>query len=1013
MGTRSLWICLLVAAAPLWAAALRTDDGLVLTLGDQGQVTALKVGDAALDVTSGGGFYALDATTAQRQMLRSAAKAKSGVISQAGPLEALGLTLDTSCASSGPYLSFSAKVQDTTGRDRAIELGYEIPVSALDCTWADDLVKSRKIVEPISYSHTCKSEAGSGQTQIYPFTSLSRGAIGLTLGVGLAQGPRVYTVEYDNARGCLLIRFHLGLSPKAKKLPGQAWCSFLLYRHDGNWGLRAAADKYYRLFPRDFEKRVPCEGYLGYADLETRSSWRGARAYYALQSPGDFGRGFRWIWHQHTAYGAISFDWDDAKQPDDETVYRVLKDAAVAQGLRPYGWGAAKYDLAGKTRAMDWEEPAWSLLRKLYTDANGKIVWVGDSKYTPAQGDKPGRWLLNFQVNEDPEVSSALKESLEKALAAWERDNPHREPFAWCISNDGTGFVGRHINFREDHLAVSDVPLTYDAATRKVALSDQAWEFSTQVLRPLSEQHKFLMLRNFMWGTPNHGANIPFFDIGLIECKYKGWGWDEDSAIYSRLCASRRLLRYWAYLPTDATRPQAVREMFHQGLVYGIYPHLLADADQYRDLYTQFVPVIEQLSGAGWEPVTLARCSDALVRVERYGRVADSNLAFAFRNTGADRRRCRVILDDELGLPARPEQLEVRDLLTGRSVAVQTLEGRLALSVDLPAGEATAYSVLPRPRRLEADLRGAAEALRRAAELSYEEVTYQPSRPGSLLQGDTPPGAEASRILCDGWWSYQGLIWQPGEPLEIDLDLNSGHRLQWLRVHYGFTEAYEAPEAVIEGRDREGNWAELGKVPAAAGTGTISPLVELKPDAEYQLLRLKYPALKKMLWIKEIELAGTDGALERAAQRFEALAGQRGAPDAALLSQLTIALRVRRMVGSDKTLQERALDYLAEVTAVASGVRAALDLPPDAPAEGPVAAQIIVTNSGRIPLRDGNIKLKLPPGWSAAPGKFDVTVPAGQTVRLPVNLVRTAMGRITLLTTGLVDNSSIFMSRQQ
>ncbi|MEN6401386.1 MAG: NEW3 domain-containing protein [Armatimonadia bacterium] len=984
MATRSLWIWLVIAAAPLWGAALRTDDGLVLSLGDQGQVAGIAVGETKLDVKPGGGFYVLDVATGQREVLRAAAQTKNGVLSQSGPVEALGLTLDTACASSGQYLSFSAKVQDTTGRDRAIELGYEIPLSALDCTWADDLVKSRRIADPISYSHTCKSEAGAGQTQIYPFTSLSRGGIGLTLGVGLAQGPRVYTIEYDNTRGCLLIRFHFGLSAKARKLPGQAWCSFLLYRHDGNWGLRAAADKYYRLFPKDFEKRVPYEGYLGYADLETQNSFRGSRAFYGLQSPGDFGRGFRWIWHQHTTYGALYFDWPNEKHPDDESVYRMLK-----------------------------EKQATLHLKKLYTDAEGKIVWVGDSKYTPPQGDKPGQWLLNFQLNEDPEVSSTLKESLEKALETWERDNPKRAPYTWCISNDGTGYVGRHMNFREDHLAVTDVPLTYDAATKKVALSDQAWEFNTQVLKPLAAEHKFLMLRNFTWGTPNHGANIPFFDIGLIECKYKGWGWDEDSAIYSRLCANRRVLRYWAYLPYDATRPQAVREMFNRGLVYAIYPHLLSDADQYRDLYTQFVPVMEQLSGAGWEPVTHARCSDALVRVERYGRVGDSNLAFAFRNTGTDRRRCRVIIDDELGLPARPDQLEVRDLLTGRSVAVQVLEGRLALSVDLPAGEATAYSVLPRPRRLEADLRAAAEALRQAAQLSYEEVTYQPSRPGSLLQGDTPAGAEASRILSDGWWSYQGLIWQPGEPLEINLDLNSGHRLQWLRVHYGFTEAYEAPQAVIEGRDREGNWIELGKVPAAAGTGTISPLVELNPSTEYQLLRLKYPALKKMLWIKEIELVGTDGALERAAQRFEALAAQREAPDPALLSQLTIALRVRRMVGSDKTLQERALDYLAEVTAVASGVRAVLDLPPDAPAEGSVAAQIIVTNSGRNNLRDGNVKLKLPPGWSAAPGKFDLTVPAGQTVRLPVNLVRTATGRITLLTTGLVDNSSIFMSRQQ
>lgn len=950
-----------------------------------------------------------------RRYVRAPLVKQAGVLAQKQKLGDLGVEVETGCATSGGYLSFTGKVQDLQGRDRALEMGWEVPLAALGWNWADDIVNSRRVEPNLNYRSTWACDAGPGYNQVYPFSSLADGDTGLSLGVALAQGPRVYSVEYDAAHNRLLIRFHLGLTAQAKELPGQASFSFLLYRHDGAWGLRAAADRYYQFFPQDFEKRVLYEGHLGYAHLETRDSERGPREFYGIPAFGDFGCGFRWLWHQHTAYAAITCDTDEAAHPDDATVMKLLNDAAAAQGERKYGWGRETLEVLGKQREMTWEEPAWSLLRKLYTNAEGKIVWVGDSHYTPPQGDKPGQWLLNFQVNDDPDLSPTLKQSLEETLAAWQRDNPHVEPYTWTISNDGTGFTGRQLDFRAEHLAVADVPLTYDQLTKKPAISDPSWEFNSQVLAPLARQHQFLMHRNFVCGTPSVGANLPFVDIGLIECQYGAYGMGEDSDRYVRTSGYRKIFRYWFYPPQGETHDAAVRDMFHRGLVYAIYPHLVADAERFRDLYLEFVPVVEQLSSAGWEPVTLARSSDAQVRVERYGRLADANLAFACRNTADQRRRCRVILDQALGLGQTAAGLEARDLLTGRPVRVMEEGGRLALAVDLQGGESTAYTVLPGRQRLQADLSGAAETLRQAADLDPEEVSYQPSRPANFLQGDTPDQAQPLRILSDGWMNYQGLIWPAGEPLEIKLDLNSGHRLTWLRVHYGMSEAYEAPEAVIEAADKEGNFSEIGKVPGQDGTaqGTYAPVVELNTEDEHQLLRLRYPALKKMLWIKEIEIHGQDGAVLRAAQRFDLLSAQDAPPDLDLLGQLTIALRVRRMLGHDKTLQERALDLLAEATAVTSGVRAGLEVPPDAPAAGSVIAQVAVTNSGPEAFRDANVKLKLPPGWSAAPSKFDFSVPPGQTVRLPVTLIRASEGRVTLLTSGLLGEASLFMSKQQ
>lgn len=938
---RRLSVLLILCCQPLLAANVGTGDGLTLSLGSDGQVTGLATASRKLPVTPGGGFYVIDVAAvptparaglapanapqpatapSPRVYLHAPLKNAKGVLTQQGKLPELSVSLDTACAAAAGYISFSGRLSDLTGRDRAVEVGYEIPLQAMGWNWGDGLLDSRRISAGGDFRTTCDSPAGPGYNAIYPFSSLADRATGLSLGLPLAQGPRVYSLEYDATRQCLSIRFHFGLSRQVKKLPGQAWFSFALYQHDGRWGLRSAADRYYRLFPADFEKRVPSEGYLGYDHQETTDGTRGPAGFYGLPASGDFGRGFPWLWHQ------------------------------------PAG--------------------------------------------------------------------SQTTEALEARLQQWQRDQPRAEPYTWCLSTDRIGTQGPSTSER---VAASTMPLTYDAQTKQPAVADAAWDSDAEFVA-LARRHKLLMLRKLPSGTRDLGANLPFFDIGLID--YDG-ARNEDS--YARTSGYRRPLRYWAELPQGEKRPQAVHEMFHRGLLYAIYPHLLADAAQFRRLYVQFVPVIERLSAAGWEPVTLATVTDPQVRVERYGRVADATLAFTVRNTADNPKRARLLLDGDLGLPSEGAMLEVRDLLTGNPVTPMVVKGSIILPLILGPGESAAFSVLPRHRQLQADLLQAADCLRQAAVLNTtDEMSYQASRPGQLLVGDTPATVRADTVLSDGWSSEQGLIWQAApEPLSIRIDLNSPHRLQWLRLHYGSTAAdlvggasqlggppqtvggasspdgYETPEATVEGQDREGNWIPLGKTAA-----TTAPLLDVTADGEYQLLRLTWPPLTKMLWLKEIEIHGEDAALLRAADRFTTLAQEPSRADLGIIGQLTIALRVRRMLGHDKTLQERALTHLADFTSTSTGLFVTVELAPDAPASGPAAAQVVVTNRGDQPLREGSIKLKLPPGWSAAPTKLDVDLPPGQSIRLPVTLVRPDDdGHLTLLITGSVGPNAIFMSR--
>jgi len=569
---------------------------------------------------------------------------------------------------------------------------------------------------------------------------------------------------------------------------------------------------------------------------------------------------------------------------------------------------------------------------------------------------------------------------------------------------------GAHaLSLSPEDIAASEAPLSYAAATRQVGSVDGGWRAHTKLLAPLADRHQLLTACRFLSAVPSLSTDWSGVDLGLLPYTAAGSG---DLA--ARTAAGRRLLRFWCDAPEQARGAGPLRDMLNRGLLYAIYPNLQLDAPQHRDLYLRLVPVIERLSAAGWEPVTLARGAQPDLQIERYGRLADGNLCFALRNVAAQPLAATVRLDPALGLPAKPAALQVMNLLTDTPVTPTAEHAALAVPVKLLAGEATALLVLPTARYRQRVLLDAAEALAQATAPAGEEITYQTSRPGQLLIGDTPPGARAATILCDGWKTDQGLIFAAHEPLTLSLDLNSPHRLQWVRVHYGLGEGYAAPEATVEGIDRAGTWHRLGALAATTDTAWPAALVDVQDAGEYQRLRLVYPELQQRLWLKEIELEGRDGALTRAAERFRTLAAGQGCGDFGVVSQLAMVLRVRRMLGHDRTLQERALTSLADFCSVTSGISARVELPPEAPRSGPAKAQLVASNRGEHRLQEGSVKLKLPPGWSAAPGKFEVNLRAGETVRLPVTLNRSSEGgRLTLLITGVLDGTPLFMSREE
>lgn len=169
-----------------------------------------------------------------------------------------------------------------------------------------------------------------------------------------------------------------------------------------------------------------------------------------------------------------------------------------------------------------------------------------------------------------------------------------------------------------------------------------------------------------------------------------------------------------------------------RGLAYGIYPSVYSvqvmgrDLDRYRHLYRQYVPAIEELSAAGWEPVPYASVSGSgepshEVIVERFGSFADGELHFTLRNYTDQPVTAALQLDRKgLGVPANAE-LVVQDTLP-RSPQFTPLAA-VGQRVDLAPQGSAALWVGTREQAARHGLRLATRTLERLERLFATEMT--------------------------------------------------------------------------------------------------------------------------------------------------------------------------------------------------------------------------------------------------------------------------------------------------
>jgi len=590
-----------------------------------------------------------------------------GGVTFKGALPDAGLALEATVRGGGDYLRVDGVVSDTTGKDRAVGVKFALPANLRGWRWYDDTEENREISGDNLYRSTYKCKSGIGECSIYPWSAVSGPQGGLSLALPLSQGPRVFLLQHDQQGPELSVTFFLGLSAAAGKNPSRAPFSFLLYRHDPHWGMRSALARYYAFFPESFVKRPDRAAYLNYVNAERFDPT--THRISGLPDASDFGEGYRFLFHMHGYYCMKVMTKTTPGLPTDEEIRAFLPNIEAPSGAPPGGWQPS-LELLKKTGYDAYWVPTVDLVKMLPFDEFGHIRLNGPPAVIGSNQPERYNWGLEFSMNYDPDVSSVIRDYCRLVLDEYARD-PKRRPWDAMMDNDGIDGCRANIkglDYRREHFRATLPPLSFGKDHYQVGIVNTIWDFLCKAWWPLTNEYKVVS-----HGNVNYYEQVfiaPYVDFQMAE-----YDWDcGDPGRYERYLRAINHTKPWRFvrMPCPPERdfnlqpdPDSVRRSFRRGLAYDIFPAFYSlNPEPYREEYRLYVPAIEEISAAGWEPIPYARATRGVV-VERYGSAVAGELHLTLRNY-ADRAVTTTVRLDRagLGFPA-DAQLVAIDILPG------------------------------------------------------------------------------------------------------------------------------------------------------------------------------------------------------------------------------------------------------------------------------------------------------------------------------------------------------------
>ncbi|MCS3919476.1 hypothetical protein Q2T83_12790 [Fervidibacter sacchari] len=646
-----------------WAQTLSTKDRLQITFSPDGILRDVRF--AKKQFSGLGGFFVAEPTDTPEKLQWTPLKGKVELKGKTLVVQAtgLGLGLTATFAEQPDAIFCEGILRDTSGSDRAIVLSFALPLDATNWQWWDNLRVARRIDPKTSTHYAATIRYGTrGEHSLYPFCALNTDDAGIALGIPLDL-PVIHRFVYDAAQKQLRLEWDFGLSPDGgtrdggrgtrERKPSTAVFKFAIYALDEpRWGMRAAADKFYRLFPESFRLRVKRFGiWMPFTDIAKIADFEdfGFAYHEGAQNP-DFNR----------RQGIYNFRYEEPWSawfylpPDAPTDLTLEQLFAYPQKREQHPNLAEIVKVCG----VQDEQGRFSL-RAQKTDP---VHWAG------------GQTLYNFLVNADPDIgrdegrgardgvtkASAMDKTLQTVLSDARLDGIYFDGFGeWVMPNE---------NYRRDHWRVADFPLTFSWRTKRPTqlAAFGIYEYLAYAAEQLHAAGKLVMANGFGSTFPFHAHWV---DVGGTEIRWTRQRDDFAFFDYRRVLAYRK-----PFLPLNNEffdrefTGEIAEEYFRWALFYGFPPSCFAPGagafgnywntpefhNRDRHLFRRYVPLIVRLCEAGWEPVTHAWSNNEPVLVERFGRWSDGNLHLTVYNASDQLQNATIAIDAaKLGLRER------------------------------------------------------------------------------------------------------------------------------------------------------------------------------------------------------------------------------------------------------------------------------------------------------------------------------------------------------------------------
>lgn len=567
---------------------------------------------------------------------------------------ALGLTLTSTTSRQGDAELFDVELRDTTGRDRAVTLYYVFPVPADKLQWLADPRRSEPVAPRREYCQSVRFNAGSRRLGHYPFAAVAGSGVAAALGIDMSR-PAFFRTGYNAATGELFLAYDLGF---AKEKP-TARLRFCRFGFDPAWGFRAALDAFYRLFPEQFRCRTPEQGlWMPFAAISKVKGWE------------DFGFKFK--------EGDGETKWDDAHQI---TTFRYTEPMTWWMRMEKNMPRTLDAALAEAQRLADvkHDRMAQALLTSGYHNAEGQFV----ARLLDTPWCNGAVWSMNSMpgiAGDVTDFKNKWNESLrEKLYGAGRKADLDGE-----YIDSSEGYVTDELDFRRDHLAAADTPLTFCPQSHKPAIFRGlvSFEYVRGIARDVHGMGKLMMAN----GAPGQLCWLmPLLEVGGTETDWHRQGkWrpmSDAELIYRRALCKGKPYCFLMNTVFDEFGDDLVEKYMQRSLAYGMFPGFFSHNasqgqyftrpelyDRQRPLFKKYVPLCKRVAEAGWEPITQARSDDAQVYVERFG-----TRYFTVFNDSDQRRQAVVRFEAKAA--------SATELLSGRKLPIE----RGQITIDLAA----------------------------------------------------------------------------------------------------------------------------------------------------------------------------------------------------------------------------------------------------------------------------------------------------------------------------------------